>query len=85
MFKDFEQYLNNLKEQERIRCPYCNFDCSFDGDGFEMYENGVVISFHGWPDQEDQIISCPECEESFKVREHVRRTFDTCKTDEDFE
>jgi len=80
-----KKYLEKLKEEERIRCPHCNFDNSFDGNGFEMSETGIKISYNGWPDEEDQIIECQECGEKFKVREHVRRTFDTCKVNEEFE
>jgi len=82
---DIDSWLEKYKEEERIRCPHCNFDASYDGNGFEMYEHGIKISYQGWPDQEDITIECPSCEEEFKIREHVRRTFDTCKVGEEFE
>jgi len=88
MFRDieaWEAWMESYREQERIRCPHCNFDASFDGNGFEMCEAGVKVSYSGYPDEEDQIIECPSCEKPFKIREHVRRTYDTCKIDEEFE
>lgn len=85
MFRDLEQMMENWKEQERIRCPHCNFDNSFDSSYHEMYEAGIPISYNGWPDEEDTVVECAECGKEFKVREHVRRTYDTCKPDEEFE
>lgn len=82
---EIDKWLENFKEEERIRCPYCNHDVSNNGDYYAIYEAGLKISYHGWPDEEVQTVECENCMESFKVREHVRRTFDTCKMDGDFE
>jgi len=82
---DYDKWLENYKEEQRVRCPYCKFDISYDGDSMIIYENGISVSYHGWPDEKDSIVECPECGETFKVREHVRRTYDTCKDGEDFE
>ena len=82
---DIDSWVENYREEERIRCPYCNFDVSYNRNSFEMYEHGIEMSYHGWPDQEDITIECPSCGEEFKIREHVRRTFDTCKVGDEFE
>jgi len=82
---NIDSWLDNLREQERVRCPYCNHDVSDDRNGYLMYEVGIPFTYHGWPDEDDKIIECTGCEKEFKVREHVRRTYNTCKLEEEFE
>ena len=81
---DLKKWLEDYVEQEKVRCPHCKESLSDDIYGSDLYEYGVPISYHGWPDQEDKTIECPFCNQQFKIREHVRRTFDTCKLDEEF-
>lgn len=81
---DIDKFMENYKEEERVRCPHCQYDLSEDSDYTMMYEQGIPISYLGWPDEEDKIVECPECQNEFKVREHVRRTYDTRKLNEEF-
>jgi len=82
---DINEWLEKYKEEERVRCPYCNHDVTNDRNGYDSYEAGVPVTYNGWPDEEDKVIQCTLCGEEFKVREHVRRTYNTCKLDEEFE
>lgn len=83
--KEIDIILEKYREEKRVRCPYCNHDNSNDRNGYDMYEAGIPMTYHGWPDEEDKNIECFNCGEEFKVREHVRRTYTTCKLDEEFE
>ena len=81
---DVDRWFEQYKEEQRIRCPYCNYDISNDSDLIDLYESGVPITYHGWPEDDSiKSVECTNCEKEFKVREHVRRTYDTCKIDEE--
>lgn len=82
---DLDNFRKQWEEDQRVKCPHCSFDVSDDGDSSALYEIGVPITYWGWIDDGIGEVECPECGKKFKVREHVRRTYDTCKVEEDFE
>ena len=82
---NIDKWIERIKEEERVRCPYCDYSLSDSICMYELYEIGVPVTYHGWLDERDSTIECPECEETFKIREHVRRTYDTCKINEEID
>lgn len=82
---NINSYLERMREELKVRCPYCTYDVSNDSDSTEMYEIGIPITYYGHPEGEDAEINCSNCGENFKVRELVRRTFETKRINETFD
>ena len=70
------------REEERIRCPHCEHVQNTDsGDLGDM----GLITYWGENDREDDTFECEACDQEFRVREDVRRTYDTAKLGENFQ
>lgn len=75
--KLIERALEEMREREQIRCPFCkeilrNDDC--------MYP----VSYWGSESGPEEI-DCEDCEKSFFVEEIVRREYKVAKTKEEID
>lgn len=75
----FEKMLEQMREEEKIRCPHCGLDQKLDFCDGEYPE---LVTY--WGGDDSHVLECVECEQEFKVMERVRRTFDVAKIGESF-
>lgn len=74
LFQSLAQYMDAMAEARRIRCPYCNAE-------FDDSEDRRHVTCWGEDPAKEQ--DCPNCENTFLVKEHVERTYTTSMMPED--
>lgn len=68
-----KRFEKRYEEEREIRCPYC--ESVQENDDYQF-----PVTYHGEPSITE--FECQECENTFFVKEHVSRTYDTGKTTE---
>lgn len=75
---NLEQKMTEIEKNESIICPYCGFVHKYEDDPELFYG---LVTYYG--EEEPQEFECSECEATFIVEEHVQRTFETKKLEDD--
>lgn len=70
---DIDKWCERQRENQKIRCPYCNAEYNFTEEDFGM------VTYWGGEDGPKEL-DCTACDRAFFAREHVERTFTVGKT-----